>query len=151
MLWHSYMLLTSSRICHIITTMRRYLIDPMEGEEYMVYLVGKSLNTDKNFAKVFVAFLEDVVADEEVSGKAVRLLLYAINQLDWNSLEFWLDPEQVMRDLGIGKRTFYRWLSILLKKGYIKRVKTHRYRFKPYSVVVGSMRKVKDEEFVGFG
>lgn len=127
---------------------KKGLLDPETGELVEVLMIGKDpAYRDKGFTKFFVSFLRDVVQDEEVTGKPIRLLLYIIDRLDWNSLEFSLFPEKVMIDLRIGKVTFYRWLNILLKKGYIQKIRPHYYRLKPYSVVRGNMKKLEEVDF----
>ena len=127
--------------------MKRWLLDPTTGEEFLVFLVGQSKYRDVGFIKVFVAFLEDVVADKEVASKAIRLLLYMISKLDWNSLEAWIDPKEAMQDLKISRRTFYEWLKVLQERGYIEKLRPNRYRFRPNVAIKGCMAKVEEVDF----
>jgi len=99
---------------------------------------GKKAFSDTGFRKVFVGFLQDVVMDKEVAGKAIRLLLYVIENLDANSLIVYLHRDEVCESLGIGKSVFYLWRNILVEKGFL--LKTNRvgfYMLKPYSAVNG--------------
>lgn len=128
--------------------MKRELLDPKTGEIVEVLLIGRDpAHKDKDYVKVFVAFLRDVVQKKEIAGKAIRLLLYMVDRLDWNTLEVWLIPSQVAKDLGVDKRTFHRWIGDLIKVGYIQKLGRYRYRLKPYSVIRGSMHKVEEVDF----
>jgi len=105
-----------------------------------VLIIGKKpYIRDKNFIKVFVAFLIDVIEDRELGTGAWRLLLYAIQNMDYNSLRVSMVPDEVAQQLGITKRTFYNWLRILIKNGYIEKVAINIYRIRPYSAVRGHM------------
>ena len=124
------------------------LIDLETGEilEDRVYFIGrKPTKIDKGFVKVFVAFLEDLVQDEKITGKASRLLLYAVKNADWNKLTVYLHYKEVCQELGVSKATFFNWLKDLLEGGYLERTaKPFVYKLKPYSFVKGSMSKVDD-------
>jgi len=123
------------------------IYNPKTGEiveEYeRVLIVGKKPYTDKDFVKVFTVFLRDIL-DEEMGKGAWRLLLYIIDNLDYNTLEFHLIPDKVSSDLGIHKTTFFRWLKVLLRRGYIQKVATNIYRLRPYTAIRGQMEKVID-------
>lgn len=128
--------------------MKKELLDPATGEVVEVLMIGKNpAYKDKSFTKFFVSFLQDVVQDEEVAGKAIRLLLYMIEKLDWNTLEVIVFPKQVIKELNISKMTYFRWLRTLLEKGYIVKIDRYQYKLRPYSVVKGSMYKVDDTDF----
>jgi hypothetical protein len=101
---------------------------------------------DKNFVKVFVGFLVDVLQDRELGSGAWRLLLYAIERMDFNSLKVYLIPEETIRELEISKKTFYRWLGTLLRNGYIEKIAKHTYRLKPYSAIKGTMEQTLKTE-----
>jgi len=104
----------------------------------IVYLYGEA-KKDKGFVKVFHAFVKDVVRDRELR-QALDLLAYIMSEkLEKDSLKFYLTAEEVVRNLGISRRTFYRWLKTLTKKGYIVRIATNYYALKPYTIVIGKM------------
>jgi len=110
-------------------------------------IIGKKpYTTDRNFIKIFVAFLMDVIEDRELGSGAWRLLLHAINRMDYNSLKVYLIPEETIRELGIGRKTFYRWLGTLLRNGYIEKMAKHTYRIRPYSAVKGTMEQTLKTE-----
>ncbi len=113
-------------------------------EEYEnVLIVGRKPYSDRNFVKVFTAFLTDII-DEEMSKGPVRLILYIISRLDYNTLEFYLVPDEVVADLGIHRTTLYKWLRVLIRRGYIQRVATNVYKLLPYTAIKGQMEKVID-------
>jgi len=104
----------------------------------IVYLYGEG-KKDKGFVKVFHAFVKDVVRDKELRH-ALDLLAYIMSEkLEKDSLKFYMTAEEVVKNLGVSRRTFYRWLKILTKRGYIVRIATNYYAIKPYTVVVGKM------------
>ncbi len=102
----------------------------------VVYLYGEG-KKDKGFVKVFHAFVKDVVRDEELRHAIVLLAYIMSEKLERDSLRFYLTAEEVVKNLGISRRTFYKWLKILKEKGYIVRIATNYYAVKPYTIVVG--------------
>jgi len=107
-----------------------------------VLIIGKQpYIKDKNFIKVFVGFLSDVLEDEELGSGAWRLLLYTIRNMDYNSLRVSMIPDEVANELGVTTRTFYNWLKILIKNGYLEKLATNIYRLKPYTAIRGNMEK----------
>ena len=101
---------------------------------------------DRNFIKVFVAFLVDVLKDRELGSGAWRLLIHAIQNMDYNSLRVYMVPEETAEKLGVTKRTFYNWLRILLKNGYLEKIATNIYRIKPYTAIRGNMEQTLKTE-----
>jgi hypothetical protein len=104
--------------------------------------IGKKPYIDRGYIKLFVAFLADVLEDEFLGTGAWRLLLYAIERLNYDTLTVAIGPKETMANLGISKTTFYRWLSILLTRGYLEKLDINIYRLKPYSAVKGQMHKI---------
>ncbi len=101
---------------------------------------------DKNFVKVFTTFLEDLFQDNEISGKAIRLLLYMINNgLDYESLTIRIIPKYAIKDLKVDKTTFYKWLKVLIRKGILKKVDTYTYILSAYTVVKGNAGKAYEK------
>jgi biotin operon repressor len=118
------------------------VIDPETGQiveaDAIVYLYGEA-KKDKGFVKVFHAFIKDVVRDRELRP-ALDLLAYIMSEkLERDSLRFYMTAEEVVRNLGISRRTFYKWLNTLMKKGYLVRIGTNYYAIKPYTIVIGKM------------
>ncbi|MGC8735087.1 MAG: hypothetical protein ACP5RD_08720, partial [bacterium] len=55
------------------------IVNKNTGEilEENVLIVGrKAYKIDKGYIKVFVTFLYDIVEDESIAGKSIRLLMY---------------------------------------------------------------------------
>jgi CRP-like cAMP-binding protein len=124
------------------------IVSPETGEilelDAIVYLYGESRKSrDKDFVKVFHAFLEDVFRDREVMAGPFRLLAYIMSEkLDRDRLDFNLTAQEAMDKLGITRQTFYRWLAILLRKGYLRRISATYYTLRPYTAVVGKMANI---------
>jgi len=111
-----------------------------------LFIGKKPYVKDRNFIKVFVAFLVDVLEDRELGSGAWRLLLYTIQNMDYNSLRVYMVPEETAEKLGVTKRTFYNWLRILLKNGYLEKIATNIYRIKPYTAIKGNMEQTLKTE-----
>jgi hypothetical protein len=97
---------------------------------------------DKDFVKVFDAFTKDLLLDEEISGKAIRLLFYIASILDYDKDIFYLSPSEVAKELNVSDRTVRKWKEILLKKRII--LKTERrnwYKVNPHCIYRGVVHK----------
>jgi hypothetical protein len=146
-------LLTKNLKHHIIRPMRQKIVlyDEKTGkvlDEYdKAVFIGHKPKIDKGFVKVFVAFFRDVLENERLGKGAWRLLLYVIDNLNYNKLEVYLVPEKVMRDLAITKATYYRWLKVLLEEGFLEKLATNIYRLRPFMVVKGQMTKAIEFDF----
>ncbi len=116
------------------------------AEEDRVVIFGNKPYVDKGFVKFFVAFLKDMIEDEEVLKGPIRLFLYAVEKADFNDLRVTIIPQEAIRDLDISERTFYRWLNTLLAKDYMRKLAINVYRLRPYSVVKGQMSKATESE-----
>ena len=116
------------------------------AEEDKVLIFGKKPYVDRGFVKFFVAFLKDMIEDEEVLKGPVRLFLYAVELMDYNSLQVTIVPQKAMKDLDISKDTFYRWLKVLLRKSYMEKIAVNVYRLRPYTAIKGQMSKALESE-----
>jgi len=116
------------------------------AEEDRVVIFGKKPYVDKGFVKFFVAFLRDMLEDEEVLKGPIRLFLYAVEKADFNDLRVTIVPEEAIRDLDISRATFYNWLKVLLAKDYMKKLATNVYRLRPFSAIKGQMSKALETE-----
>ncbi len=116
------------------------------AEEDRVVIFGKKPYVDRGFVKFFVAFLRDMIEDEEVLKGPVRLFLYAVEKADFNNLRVTMVPEEAIKDLDISRATFYNWLKVLLKKDYMEKLAVNVYRLRPYSAVKGQMSRALESE-----
>ena len=117
-----------------------------EEVDRTLFIGKKPFIRDRNFIKVFVGFLMDVLEDRELGSGAWKLLLYAIERMDHNSLKVYIIPEETIRELKISRKTFYRWLKTLLSNGYLEKITTHTYRIKPYTAIKGNMEQTLKTE-----
>ncbi len=115
-----------------------------ETGEIKTFLVIAPKEVDTKFVKVFIPFIEEVVGDSDLIGKAFRLLLWVIKNLNWNDLSVVMNAKMVTKDLSIHRVTYFKWLRVLLDKGILTRHPESKETFylRPHSVVMGSMRKV---------
>ena len=97
---------------------------------------------DKDFVKVFDAFTKELLLDEEISGKAIRLLFYIASILKYNEEKFYLSPSKVAKELSVSERTVYYWLKTLLKKKIILKAEERNwYRVNPQCIYRGVVHK----------
>jgi len=130
--------------------MSRYaVIDKETGEivqDNVLFIGRKPKYVDRGFIKIFVAFLSDIIEDDEIAGKAIRLLFYMLEQLDYNTYTIRIIPKYAQEELRIGKMTYYRWLNTLIDKGIITKVDTYTYKLNPYVAVKGNTKKALENE-----
>ena len=123
---------------------KRYSIVDKETGEVVAddaMFIGQKAFVDKGFRKVFVGFLRDVVLNKEVAGKAIRLLLWMIENLRANDLEIYMSERTVCSELEITRGTYFNWVKSLIKAKLIEKVDTNLYKLIPYSAVNGQMSK----------
>jgi len=75
-----------------------------------------------------VLFSKDLLRDKRFFKGPIRLLLYAMSLAHPDTLEVVILSDKAVKDLGITKRTFYRWLRTLMSKGYLTRLAANVYR-----------------------
>ncbi|MCI4458237.1 MAG: hypothetical protein JHC21_01315 [Thermocrinis sp.] len=75
-----------------------------------------------------VLFSEDMLKDKKIFRGPIRLLLYAMSLAYHDTLEVVISPDRAVKDLGITRRTFYRWLKVLMSKGLLTRIANNVYR-----------------------
>jgi hypothetical protein len=130
--------------------MKVCLTDMETGEvltDYVFFIGNKMRKVDKGFVKIFVAFLDDIIEDKEIGGKAIRLLLSVMNDINWNSLEVYIYPKREARRLKVSEKTIYRWLDVLIEKEILFPTdRKYIYKIKVYSVIKGSMTEAIENE-----
>lgn len=102
---------------------------------------------DKDFVKFFDAFVMDLLQDEDIAGKAIRLLFYIASILDYDEEIFYLSPTEVAKKLNVHRVTVQNWIRVLLDKGLI--IKTNRrnwYMVNRKCVYKGSVVRADKEE-----
>ena len=117
-------------------------------EENVLIIGRKPYKVDKGFIKIFVTFLYDIVEDESIAGKSIRLLLYMIGKLDYNTYEITIIPQEAIKDLGITNKTFYNWLNTLMEKGLIEKINRYKYRLKPYTAIKGNSKTAAENDLL---
>ena len=125
------------------------IINKKTGEiiEDNLLLVGrKPKYVDKGFIKIFIAFLSDIVESQKIAGKAIRLLFYMLENLDYNSYTIRIIPKYAQKELKITKKTFYNWLDTLIEEEIITKIDTYTYKLNPYVAVKGNKKKALEKE-----
>ena len=96
---------------------------------------------DRGYVKVFTAFLSDIIETDKIAGKAIRLLLYMLENLDYNTLEIKIIRQEAIERLNIDPATYHRWIKDLVDFGIIEKKNRYTYVLKPYTFVKGSSVK----------
>ena len=115
-------------------------------EEKVLFIGKRKTEIDKGYVKVFIAFLEDVVENEKIAGKAIRLLLYLLKSLDYDSLTLTVIPRKAIRELKISEKTYHLWIRSLIEVGILEKVDRYTYKLKPYTFIRGSSKRAKEKE-----
>ncbi len=110
--------------------------------------IGSRPYVDRGFTKFFVAFLLDILGDPDYGQGSWRLLFYIATKLDFDTLEVFLVPERVAKDMGVSRQSVYNWLNVLLRKGVLEKRATHLYRLKPYTIVKGNAQKANENAVI---
>ena len=119
--------------------------NPYTGEVKEILLIGNPSEFDKDFIKVFHAFTEALISDTEIAGKAIRLLFWIMKQLETGSIEFYMHPQDVAKELKVSERTIRSWRNTLTKKGIIKKIRPNLYQLNPACIVKGKGHTLIDE------
>ena len=131
-------------------SIRKYSIVDNETGEVVAddaMFIGRKAFIDRGFRKVFVGFLKDIVTNERIAGKAIRLLLWIIENLKANDLTIYLSPRIVCEELNITERTYYNWIKALIEERIIEKIDTNLYRLIPFSAVNGQMGKAIEKSY----
>jgi len=124
---------------------KQQTIDPKTGEIKEILLIGNPEEFDRNFTKIFHAFTEALIKDDDIAGKAIRLLFWIMSQLEQGKIEFYMHYSLIKEELGISTDTYYRWKKTLEKKGIIKKIRPNIYMINPACVVKGKGHTLLDE------
>ena len=130
--------------------MSRYMVVDKETGEVIIpdfMMIGKKPKyVDKGFIKIFIAFLSDIVENQKIAGKAIRLLFYMLENLDYNSYTIRIIPKYAKEDLKVSYDTLYRWLDNLIEEEIITKIDTYTYKLNPYVAVKGNKKKALEKE-----
>jgi len=124
---------------------RTYLVNPKTGEIIEAVIFGEPYwRSDKDFVKIFALGLKELVKNDEIIGKAARLLFWILaEKLSWNSYEFYMTEKEVINALGISRATYYRWLEALIKANILEKIATNIYRLTPRLAIKGHTKKAE--------
>ena len=121
----------------------REMVDPKTGEVIKLRIIGlKEEFKDSNFVKFFDVFTKRTITDRDIAGKAIVLLFYILDKLEYNQLEFYMSPTEACKDLHIVKDTYHRWMKTLIRKGIVERIGINRYKLNPECVYKGVAAKM---------
>ena len=129
---------------------RKYMVVDKETGEIVAddaMFIGKKAFVDKGFRKVFVGFLRDIVTNERIAGKAIRLLLWIIENLKANDLTIYMSERIICEELNIKRATYYNWIKALIEEGLIEKIDTNLYRLVPFTAVNGQMNKAIEKSY----
>ncbi|MGC9079782.1 MAG: replication/maintenance protein RepL [Nanopusillaceae archaeon] len=128
---------------------RLAIIDKETGElveEHLILIGRKPYTIDRGYVKIFIAFLYDLVENERIAGKSIRLLMYMLSKLDYHSYEITIIPQEAIEHLGVTPKTFYEWVNILINEGIIEKINRYKYKLRPYTAIKGETSKARKRE-----
>jgi len=124
---------------------KQQIINSETGELTNILMLAAPKEVDKDFTKVFHAFTEALIQDEDIAGKAIRLLFWIMKQLEMDSIEFYMSYKTIKEELNIGEATYHRWKKTLEQKGIIRKIGTNLYQINPACVFKGTGHNLLDE------
>jgi len=124
---------------------RQQTINPETGELTNILMLAAPKEVDKDFTKVFHAFTEALIQDEDIAGKAIRLLFWIMKQLEIDRIEFYMYAPDVAKELNVSERTIRNWRNTLIKKGIIRKIKPNLYQINPACVFKGTGHNLLSE------
>ena len=116
------------------------------SEEYAIFIGRKKKTYDVGYVKIFTAFLEDIVEDEKLAGKAIRLLFYMLKKLQYNSFRIPIDPKEVQKELNISRDTYQRWIKDLIEAGIITKINPYLYEINANIAFKGKHNETIEKE-----
>jgi hypothetical protein len=116
-----------------------------ERQEFEVFIIGNPEFVDSSFVKFFFAFTKEIVDDENLAGKAIRLLFWIIKKLEYGKIQFTMLEKDVTKELGISSKTFYRWRKTLIEKRIIIPIARNIYAINPSKIFRGKAHPLLDE------
>ena len=127
------------------TFAKQQSIDPSTGELKEILLIGNPEEFDKNFTKIFHAFTEKLLEDEDIAAKAIRLLFWIMKEIEYGNIEFYMYPNDVAEELKVTRMTIYRWTKTLTEKGIIRKIKPNLYQVNPACIIKGTGHTLLEE------
>jgi len=124
---------------------KQQIINSETGELTNILMLAAPKEVDKDFTKVFHAFTEALIQDEDIAGKAIRLLFWVMKQLEMDSIEFYMYAPDVAKELNVSERTVRNWRNTLVKKGIIRKIRPNLYQVNPACVFKGTGHNLLDE------
>jgi len=122
------------------------ITDPNTGELIPVTIYGNSEEfQDTGFVKHFQVFTKAIINDKDMASKAIRLLFWITEQLEYDQIDFYMYDEEVAKELNVTTRTIANWKKTLIQKQIIKKTKPNIYIINPACVAVGKANSLINE------
>jgi Firmicute plasmid replication protein (RepL) len=111
------------------------IVDVFSGEQLdgVPYLVKpKKRYYEKEYALMFLLDLERLAKDRNFSFREIRVLLFMISKVGLKN-QIILEQKEIAQELGIHPTTVCKIIAMLIKNGYIEKVKKRGplYRLNP--------------------
>jgi Fic family protein len=75
--------------------------------------------------------LRRAITGREVGHASILLAFIIVEKINTNNFKFYLTAEEVVKNLGVSRETYYKWLRALINKGYLTRIGTNYYVLNP--------------------
>ena len=106
---------------------------------------------DKDFTKVFIAFsIEKIIKDNKIAHGSIRLLFYMSTKLDYDSLTVKIIPADAVKELGVSRMTYSKWVKDLIEAKIVKKINRYTFQLTPYTLARGKVKKamLKDMKII---
>jgi hypothetical protein len=75
----------------------------------------------------YLSFESSFLKDKELK-KTIDLIIWIFENANPSDENFYMSYRQIKEKLNISEMTFFRWLKILLKKEFLKKIDTNLYK-----------------------
>jgi Fic family protein len=75
--------------------------------------------------------LRRAITGREVGHASILLAFIIVEKINTNNFKFYLTAEEVVKNLGVSRETYYKWLKTLINKGYLTKIATNYYALNP--------------------
>ena len=103
---------------------------------------------DKNITYIkpnYLSFEISFLKDKELRN-TIDLIIWIFENANPSNENFYMSYKQVKEKLNISEMTFFRWLKILLKKEFLKKIDTNLYQLNKNFIGVSLFQNIPNIE-----
>lgn len=118
----------------------KVLYDRETGEEFTCHTVTKTLQTDKDFYKIWLVDLFHVL-EETLGGAKMKVISYILKNISPYDNTFGGTVREIAENAKVSSKTVQDSLTILLTRNFFKKIRNSQYMVNPDLMIKGGSRK----------